>query len=78
MANTRRETTYERWLQQEGLPVARGYSVADVRALELAPWPRRGGRGAYIQLDGMEGLTGTSARSRPGAHWSRRSTSTTS
>jgi hypothetical protein len=58
MANTRRETTYARWLQQEGLPVARGYSVTDVRTLELAPWPRRGGRGAYIQLDGMEGLTG--------------------
>jgi quercetin dioxygenase-like cupin family protein len=53
-----RETTYERWMREEGLPVVRGHGVTDVRALELAPWRRMGGRGAYIQLEGMEGLTG--------------------
>ncbi len=58
MARPHRETTYERWLQQEGLPVVDGYGVTDVGALELAPWKRLGGRGAHIQLEGMEGFTG--------------------
>jgi mannose-6-phosphate isomerase-like protein (cupin superfamily) len=53
-----KETTYERWLQQEGLPVVRGHGVTDVHALELQPWKRLGGRGAAIQLQGMEGFTG--------------------
>jgi quercetin dioxygenase-like cupin family protein len=54
----RREPTYERFLREEGLPVLRGYGVPDVRTIELGPWQRLGGRGAYIQLAGMEGLTG--------------------
>jgi mannose-6-phosphate isomerase-like protein (cupin superfamily) len=54
-----RETTYERWIRdEERLPVVRGHGVTDVNALELGPWARLGGRGAYIQLQGMEGLTG--------------------
>jgi quercetin dioxygenase-like cupin family protein len=53
-----RDTTYERFMRDEGIPIVRGYGVTDVRGLELAPWKRVGGRGAYIQLEGMEGLTG--------------------
>jgi hypothetical protein len=56
MANP--ETTYEQWMRDEGLPVYRGHGVTDLRALDLGPWPRLGGRGAYLQLEGMEGLTG--------------------
>lgn len=54
----RKETTYERWMHQEGVPIVHGYGVTDVRAIELGPWKRLGGRGAIIQLEGMEGITG--------------------
>ncbi|MBM2812315.1 MAG: Cupin type-1 protein [Chloroflexi bacterium] len=52
------ETTYEQWIRREGLPVFRGHGIEDVAELALGPWGRLGGRGAFIQLVGMEGLTG--------------------
>lgn len=58
MAKRHRETTYEGWMQQEGVPVVSGYGVTDVEGIEMGPWKRLGGRGAFIQLVGMEGLTG--------------------
>jgi quercetin dioxygenase-like cupin family protein len=51
-----RINTYQRWLGKEGLPVIGGYSVPDVMAVELKPWPRKGGSGAYINLIGAEGM----------------------
>jgi hypothetical protein len=33
-------TGYYRWMQSEGIPVVEGFSVEDVRALELGPWRR--------------------------------------
>lgn len=53
-----RESAYDLWMQREGLPVVGGHGVTDVSQLNLAPWPRLGGRGAFIQLQGMEGFTG--------------------
>ncbi|MBI2349479.1 MAG: hypothetical protein HYV05_12605 [Deltaproteobacteria bacterium] len=50
-------THYESWIRQEGVPVIEGYGV-DVAQVALGPWPRRGGRGAFVQLRGMEGVTG--------------------
>jgi quercetin dioxygenase-like cupin family protein len=52
------ETAYEAWMRREGAPVHRGFGFADVRDLALGAWPRTGGRGAFIELRGMEGLTG--------------------
>jgi oxalate decarboxylase/phosphoglucose isomerase-like protein (cupin superfamily) len=52
------KTTYVQWLKREGLPIVDGYGIEDVRQIELAPWPRIGGKGAFIQLHGMEGVTG--------------------
>jgi len=54
----KRETTYEIWLKEEGIPVVEGYGVEDVTALPRGPWTRTGGTGAYIELKGMEGFTG--------------------
>ena len=54
----KRATSYEIWLKEEGIPVVEGYGVTDVRDLALQPWQRTGGRGAYIDLKGMEGFTG--------------------
>lgn len=43
-------TEYGRWLQQEGVLVHEGFTVEDVRDLELAPWPRLGGNAVFITL----------------------------
>src|SRR5512142_2219975 len=52
------KTTYVRWLKREGIPVVEGFGIEDIREIALAPWPRTGGKGAFIQLYGMQGLTG--------------------
>ena len=51
-----RINTYEKWLEQEGLPVIKDYSVADLMAVPLKPWARKGALGAYINLIGAEGV----------------------
>jgi quercetin dioxygenase-like cupin family protein len=52
------KTGYELWLDQEDIPVHEGYGIDDVRQLARGSWRRTGGRGAYIRLEGMEGVTG--------------------
>ena len=49
---------YDRFMEDEGLPVYRGIGLKRVHDLPLAPWKRLGGRGSYIQLYGTEGLWG--------------------
>lgn len=51
-------TGYHQWMKSEGIPVVVGHGLEDVREIELAPWRRNGGLGAFIHLHGMEGLTG--------------------
>ena len=51
-----RINTYKRWLEKEGLPVVKEYSISDLMALPLQPWKRKGGLGAYINLTGSEGV----------------------
>jgi hypothetical protein len=51
-------TGYCQWMQGEGVPITEGFNVEDVRELKLAPWPRTGGKGAFVHLYGMEGQTG--------------------
>jgi len=54
-------TSYESWMREEGVPVVEGYGVA-VADISLGPWPRKGGRGAFVQLRGMEGFSSASRR----------------
>jgi len=54
----KRATSYDLWLRQENIPVIEGYGVEDVTLLPRGCWKRTGGRGAYIELKGMEGFTG--------------------
>jgi oxalate decarboxylase/phosphoglucose isomerase-like protein (cupin superfamily) len=44
------ETPYARWLGDEGVAIHEGFSVADVRELDLSPWPRIGGNAVFITL----------------------------
>ncbi|MBM2811388.1 MAG: reactivating factor for ethanolamine ammonia lyase [Chloroflexi bacterium] len=58
MANEHRVPAYQRWMVEEGVPIVRGHGVSDVMTLELGDWKRMGGQGAFIDMTGMEGLTG--------------------
>lgn len=52
------KTAYFQWMARQRIPVIDGYGVEDVREVELDFWPRLGGRAAFINLYGMEGVTG--------------------
>ena len=45
------DTPYQRWVRAEGLEIISGHYVANLRTVELKPWPRRGGKGVYINHD---------------------------
>jgi quercetin dioxygenase-like cupin family protein len=53
-------TTYGQWLAQEGVRTYEDFAVGvDVRTLDLAPWPRIGGRAVFLNLYPlMEGARG--------------------
>jgi len=55
----RAKSTYEQWLEQEGLPITEGYGIEDVTEVPREAWPRLGGYGGFIQLRGtVEGERG--------------------
>jgi mannose-6-phosphate isomerase-like protein (cupin superfamily) len=67
-ARPRSRTHYERFMEKEGVPIVDGYGVTDMRRLSLKSWKRLGCDGAYLQLRGLEGITGVSVgRLAPGA-----------
>lgn len=49
---------YYEYMEQEGVPIYTGIGVHDVRELELGDWSRLGARGAFLYLDGLEGIKG--------------------
>ncbi len=49
---------YDRFIEADGIPCFRGLGLRSVKDLDLADWPRMGGRGHYIQLHGTEGKWG--------------------
>src|SRR5205823_4730360 len=48
---TEKETPYTRWVRSEGLDIISGFYVPDLHTTALKPWPRRGGRGVFINHD---------------------------
>jgi mannose-6-phosphate isomerase-like protein (cupin superfamily) len=67
-ARPRAKTYYEQWLEKEEVPVIEGFGVTDVRTLTLKPWKRLACEGAYLQLRGLEGISGVYlGRLAPGA-----------
>jgi oxalate decarboxylase/phosphoglucose isomerase-like protein (cupin superfamily) len=67
-ARPRARTAYERFMEKEGVPIVEGFGVSDVRNIQLKPWRRVGCDGAYLQLRGLEGITGVYiGRIAPGA-----------
>jgi oxalate decarboxylase/phosphoglucose isomerase-like protein (cupin superfamily) len=53
-----KQTAYHQWVKSEGLPMIEALALEDVRTAQLHPWRRTGGKGAFIHLYGMEGVTG--------------------
>ncbi len=49
------KSPYQRYMEEEGIPIYRGIGVYDTRELELGQWPRTGGWGAFLDLAGVEG-----------------------
>ena len=45
-------TFYEAWQRSWGVPVYRGHFIEDLCRLALGEWPRFGGRGAFVNLNG--------------------------
>ncbi len=46
---------YDEFLESEGIPNYTGFAIEDVAALDVKPWARKGGSGAYVNLDGNGG-----------------------
>jgi mannose-6-phosphate isomerase-like protein (cupin superfamily) len=53
-----RKTTYFKWMTKEAIPVVDGFGIEDVRDIAVTPWARTGGKAAFLNLYGMEGVTG--------------------
>ncbi len=51
-----RVDAYEQWQKAEGVPVITGFFIPDLNTLELGPWPRKGGSGAFVNLEGTGGV----------------------
>jgi oxalate decarboxylase/phosphoglucose isomerase-like protein (cupin superfamily) len=45
---TEKETPYTRWVKSEGLDIVSSVYVRSLHTVELKPWPRRGGKGVYM------------------------------
>src|SRR5438876_557198 len=54
---TRRLPTHSVWQEQQGIPIHRGYYVEDLRTVEVGDWKARGVKAAFVQLEGMPGVT---------------------
>ena len=52
------KTAYFQWMRKEGIPIVEGYGLEDVRDVQTKYWPRIGGKAAFLNLYGMEGVTG--------------------
>ncbi|MGB7950164.1 MAG: ethanolamine ammonia lyase-activating protein, partial [Candidatus Binatia bacterium] len=49
---------YDKWQLAEGIPIVKTFFVQDLKKVELKPWDRTGGNGAFINMEGAEGATG--------------------
>src|SRR5258707_13204082 len=46
-----KETPYTRWVRDEGLDIISSLYVENLHTVELKPWPRRGGKGLFLNHD---------------------------
>ena len=58
---------YDRFMEEQEIPIFRGIGVSKVQDLPRKPWKRTGGKGTFIQLYGTEGLWGCYVIEVPGS-----------
>lgn len=58
MQEVKQTNPYWDWQAREGLPLYTGLLIDDLNAVELAPWDRVGGRGAFVDLGLNRGRNG--------------------
>jgi quercetin dioxygenase-like cupin family protein len=51
-SNDRSMTSYDKWVEGEGIPIIKTFFVDDIRTVKLEWWERKGGRGAFLQMEG--------------------------
>jgi quercetin dioxygenase-like cupin family protein len=49
---------YDKWQLGEGIPIVKTFFVQDLKKVDVKPWDRTGGSGAFINMEGAEGATG--------------------
>src|SRR5712692_7985767 len=47
---------YEDWQRREGAPLITGFYIEDLKELELGAWERKGGKGAFVNLECTVGV----------------------
>ncbi len=62
----RSNSPYERYMDEQGIPIIRGIGVYDTREVELGDWSRLGARGAFLYLAGHEDIKGMFILGVPG------------
>ncbi|HEX8969806.1 MAG TPA: cupin domain-containing protein, partial [Chloroflexota bacterium] len=56
LAPLERIDAYEQWQKAEGVPIISGFYIEDLNTVELGPWERKGGSGAFVNLEGTGGV----------------------
>lgn len=46
------KSSYDHWVESEGVPVIKTFFVEDIRKVQLDWWERKGGNGAFLQMEG--------------------------
>src|SRR5438309_7617141 len=61
-----RVTPYDEWQKREGIPIYRGSHVPDLHTADVAPWPRIGQKGAFVNLANQQQNDGWVMEIAPG------------
>lgn len=51
-------TTMDKWIESQGIPVYREFSIPNLNEVAVGPWERLAAYGAYLALDGSEDTQG--------------------
>ena len=46
------KTSYDKWVEGEGIPIIKTFFIEDIRDVKLEWWGRKGGNGAFLQMEG--------------------------
>src|ERR1044071_8765959 len=46
------KTSYEKWIESEGIPIYKTFFVEDIRKVKLEPWERTGAIASSLMMEG--------------------------